>query len=81
MYYYVYLIRSIASPAKIYAGYTENLQERLETHNLGGSIYTQHDRPWELVMFFCFTDKAKAASFEKYLKSHAGRAFAAKRFY
>ncbi|MDX2095626.1 MAG: GIY-YIG nuclease family protein, partial [Alphaproteobacteria bacterium] len=35
--------------------------------------------PWELVWYCAFPDKYKALEFEKYLKSHSGRAFANKR--
>jgi putative endonuclease len=79
--HYVYLIRSISSPDKTYVGNTENLIQRLETHNSGGSKYTCNDRPWELVMFLGFADKLKATAFEKYLKSGSGSAFAKKRLW
>ena len=79
--FYVYLIKSLKFPDQKYIGYTDNLKERLETHNSGGSIYTRAYRPWKLVMFFGFAEKLKATAFEKYLKSGAGRAFAKKRFW
>ncbi len=79
--HYVYLIRSICSAEKTYVGNTTNLKQRLETHNSGGSKYTQHDRPWELVMFLGFKDVLKATAFEKYLKSGSGSAFAKKRLW
>jgi len=79
--HYVYLIRSISSPDKTYVGNTENLKQRLETHNSGGSKYTCNDKPWELVMFLGFKDKLKATAFEKYLKSGSGSAFAKKRLW
>ena len=79
--FYVYLIKSISFPNQKYIGHTDNLKERLETHNSGGSIHTKQYRPWELIMFLGFKDKLKATAFEKYLKSGAGRAFAKKRFW
>ncbi len=79
--FYVYLIKSISFPDQKYIGHTDNLRERLETHNSGGSIHTEKYRPWRLIMVFGFEDKLKATSFEKYLKSGAGRAFASKRFW
>jgi|DEB19_MinimDraft_3_1074340.scaffolds.fasta_scaffold178347_1 putative endonuclease len=66
--FYVYLIRSVNFPDRKYIGHTDNLQERLETHNSGGSLYTKQHRPWKLAMFFAFDDKLKAAAFEKYFK-------------
>ena len=79
--HYVYLIRSLKRSKKTYIGNTENLRQRLETHNSGGSIHTKSDRPWKMVTFMGFEDKLKATAFEKYLKSGAGRAFAKKRFW
>ena len=81
MFYYVYFIRSIKYPKTVYVGYTTNMKQRLETHNSGGSVHTKKDRPWELVLCMAFKDKQKATAFECYLKSHAGRAFAKKRFW
>ena len=81
MFYYVYLIRSFTTFGKIYVGYTTNLEERLKTHNAGDSIYTKADRPWQLVTYLVFTNKQLAMDFEKYLKSHSGRAFSEKRLY
>lgn len=79
--FYVYFIISINFPDKKYIGYTDNLKERLATHNAGGSIYTKVYRPWRLHMVMEFEEKLKATAFEKYLKSGAGRAFAKKRFW
>lgn len=79
--YYVYLIKSLKNPTKNYIGYTTNLQERLQKHNEGGSIYTSSDRPWKLVMHLCFEDEKRAIEFEKYLKSGSGNAFAKKRLW
>lgn len=78
--YYVYLIKSIESPDRIYAGYTTDLKQRLETHNSGGSICTANYRPWKLVLYLGFEDKSKAKAFEHYLKTSAGKAFAKKHF-
>jgi predicted GIY-YIG superfamily endonuclease len=80
MYYYVYLIRSVKYPQTTYVGYTTNLRERLKIHNSGGSIYTNKDKPWELVVCTLFKDIDIAKQFEKYLKSQSGRAFIKKRF-
>ncbi len=81
MFYYVYLIKSISCPDKVYVGYTTNFKQRLETHNSGGSIHTKKDRPWELVVCMAFKDMKCAKQFEKYLKSQSGRAFTRKRFW
>ena len=79
--FYVYLIKSLNFPDQKYIGCTDNLSERLKTHNSGGSIHTRPYRPWKLVMFLGFEHKQSAYEFEKYLKSGSGRAFASKRFW
>jgi len=79
--YYVYLIQSQKYPEQTYIGHTNDLMQRLETHNSGGSIHTKLYRPWKLVMFLAFETQEKAVEFEKYMKSGAGRAFAKKHFW
>lgn len=79
--YYVYLIRSIKNPAKTYIGFTNNIEERLQKHNKGASIYTSDFRPWKLISFISFDEESKALSFEKYIKSGSGYAFAKKRLW
>ena len=79
--YHAYLIKSINYPDQKYIGHTDNLRERLKTHNSGRSIHTKTYRPWKLIMFLTFQTKDNAIKFERYLKSGAGRAFAKKRFW
>lgn len=79
--YFVYLIQSIKNTEKIYTGYTINIQQHLDQHDFGASIYKSDHRPWKLVTYICFDDEAKALSFEKYLKVGSGHAFAVKRFW
>lgn len=79
--YYVYLLRSLKDPLKKYIGYTTNLKQRLETHNSGGSVYTEQYRPWKLITYVAFDSQEKAIAFEKYIKVGSGAAFAKKRFW
>jgi putative endonuclease len=79
--YFVYLIRSLKFPKQTYVGQTDNLQERLETHNSGGSVFTASFRPWKLVSCVGFDNKEQVLEFEQYLKSGSGRAFAKKRLW
>jgi putative endonuclease len=58
--YYVYLIKSVKFTDQKYIGHTDNLKERLETHNSGGSIYTKVYRPWKLKMFLGFETQEEA---------------------
>ena len=81
MFYYVYFLRSIKESTQTYIGYTNNLKERLQTHNSGGSPHTRKYRPWKLITFIGFDSEAKATAFEKYIKVGSGHAFAKKRFW
>jgi len=78
--YYVYLIKSINFPNQKYIGFTEDISTRLKVHNAGGSVYTAKYKPWSLHAYFAFYHKKQALNFEKYLKSHSGRAFTSKHF-
>jgi len=78
--FYVYLLRSIPNPDQTYIGFTEDLKARLTAHNYGQSPHTSKYKPLNLITYLAFNDKARAVSFEKYLKSHSGKAFANKRF-
>ena len=77
--WYVYIIRSINHPEQEYTGATEDLKQRVKDHNSSKSPHTAKFSPWELLWYCAFPDKYKALEFEKYLKSHSGRAFAKKR--
>jgi len=76
--FFVYLLQSIAEPSQRYVGFTTDVEQRLKTHNAGGSPHTSKHRPWRVVCFLAFQDHPAALAFEKYLKSGSGRAFAAK---
>lgn len=73
--WYVYIIRSIEFPDQEYVGATEDLKRRLPEHNAGKSTHTAKFKPWKLIWYCAFPDKLRALAFEKYLKSHSGRAF------
>lgn len=79
--HYVYLLRSEAFPDQTYVGYTGDLKNRLKVHNQGSSPHTSKYRPWRLVTYLAFSTKPQALEFEAYLKSHSGKAFAAKRLW
>ena len=76
---YVYIIRSRPNPDQTYVGFTGDLKSRITTHNQGGSPHTRKYLPWRLEFYCAFPDEMKARAFERYLKSHSGKAFANKR--
>ena len=79
--FYVYLLRSIPYPDKTYIGFSEKLKSRIAAHNHGQSPHTANFKPWELITYTAFKNRSKALEFEKYLKSHSGKAFANKRLW
>ena len=79
MFYYVYILHSLAFADRYYIGITEDLKVRLSRHNAKEVPHTSKYAPWTLKTYIAFSDKAQAFEFEKYLKSGSGRAFAKKR--
>ncbi|MEE8360141.1 MAG: GIY-YIG nuclease family protein [Candidatus Omnitrophota bacterium] len=77
--YYVYIARSKKKPKIFYAGYTSNIQKRIERHNSGWSVYSKRYAPWYIETYICFAEKRLALQFENYLKSASGKAFLTKR--
>ena len=76
---YVYILQSDIDPDRFYVGSTHDLHRRLQEHNAGRSIHTNKYKPWHIKTYLVFDDEAKADSFEAYLKTGSGRAFARKR--
>ena len=79
--HYVYLIEDVSTQSHRYVGLTTDLKRRMRDHNSGNSAHTAKYRPWRLVTYIAFSDQAKAESFELYLKSGSGHAFAKKRLW
>ena len=80
-YYYVYILQSKAFTDRFYTGFTEDIEKRLKDHNTGKNPHTAKYKPWDLITYHAFKDQSKALSFEIYLKSHSGKAFASKRLW
>jgi predicted GIY-YIG superfamily endonuclease len=79
-FYYVYILQSVRDPARHYTGLTQDLDDRLHRHNAGEVPHTARWAPWQIRTAVAFRDRDRAASFEKYLKSHSGRVFSARHF-
>ena len=79
--WYVYLLRSEDADSQRYVGMTGDLRRRLAEHNAGKSAHTSKFAPWRIETYLAFSDKNKAAAFERYLKSGSGHAFANKRLW
>jgi putative endonuclease len=78
---YVYLLQSESVIDQRYVGATSDLKRRLADHNAGKSPHTSKYAPWKLVAYVAFSDEQKAETFERYLKSGSGHAFARKRLW
>ncbi len=79
-FHYVYILVSEAEETRHYTGLTQDLEARLLAHNSGQVPHTSKFRPWRIENAFAFRAREKAAAFERYLKTHSGRAFARKHF-
>ncbi|TPN39253.1 MULTISPECIES: GIY-YIG nuclease family protein [unclassified Mesorhizobium] len=79
--WYVYLLESMAVGGERYIGVTADLKRRVAEHNAGKSSHTSKFLPWRVVTYVAFSNQAKAVSFERYLKSGSGHAFANKRLW
>ena len=77
-FHYVYIIESKSHSDRYYIGFTEDLQDRLKHHNSGAVPSTRPFRPWAYRTCTAFTDRNRALDFERYLKTHSGRAFLSK---
>lgn len=79
--YYVYLVETVSDQCQHYVGFSTDLRQRLVDHNAGKLHTTAKHRPWRLVTYVAFSTKRQALTFEKYLKSGSGYAFARKRLW
>ena len=79
-FHYVYMLQSLSQPHRFYVGQAQDLAARLAEHNAGRVDYTARFAPWQIETAVAFRNKDKALAFERYLKSHSGRAFASRRF-
>ena len=77
--FYVYILRSVNHHNQTYIGYSSDLKQRLQYHNSGKCKHTSKFIPWNIEFYCAFKVKSKALNFEKYLKSHSGKAFTNKR--
>ncbi len=73
MNYFVYILKSISRPDKIYIGYTDDLEKRLSRHNKGMVRSTKYFVPWKIVYFEKYIAKAGAIKREKQLKKWKSR--------
>ena len=72
--YFVYIIQSLKD-CSYYIGSTQDLDERLDRHNQGRTVYTKGKRPWELVYSEEVTNRSSAVRREAEIKQHKRKTF------
>jgi putative endonuclease len=71
--YFVYILFSIPS-GKTYVGFTNNVERRLQEHNVTESSgFTLRYRPWTLIRKEEYATKQEAMAREQFLKTGRGR--------
>jgi putative endonuclease len=76
--HYVYILQSEIDKGRFYTGLTDDLRKRLRNHNVGRVVHSRKWKPWRLKNYTAFSERLRAAEFERYLKSASGRAFVRK---
>ena len=71
-FYYVYILRNLTKNF-VYIGYSEDLKQRLISHNKGENKSTKPYIPLELIHYEAYKNIKDAKRRELYLKSNKGR--------
>lgn len=69
---FVYILYS-EFHTRFYVGMTDNIENRLNSHNPGFVKSTKPYLPWKIVYYESFPNRTEARIREKYLKSAVGR--------
>lgn len=72
--YYVYVLRS-ERDGRLYIGFTNNLEKRLELHNSAKVESTKHRAPFNLIYYEANLCKDDAVRRERYLKTTYGHRY------
>jgi putative endonuclease len=73
--FFTYILKSLKNN-KRYVGYTsKELFVRLKEHNSGCNNWTRQNKPFILIYYEQFNNKAEAIKREKFLKSGQGRKY------
>ena len=70
---FVYILKSVSKPDKIYIGSSGNLDNRLADHNRGNTKSTKYFIPWRIVYFEEYATKKEANIREIQLKKWKNR--------
>ena len=72
--YFVYVLQS-ERDGSYYVGHTADLEERIQRHNEGRSLYTKGRVPWELLYQEKFGLRSDASKREREIKGKKDRAY------
>jgi putative endonuclease len=72
--FYEYVLHSVADHG-LYIGYSTDLKKRLSEHKQRRVCRNEIPRPWKLIYYEAYLNRADALGREKYLKSGSGRRF------
>ena len=72
--YFVYILQS-ERDGSFYVGHTADLEERINRHNQGRSLYTRGRLPWRLIYQEVFDSRSDAMKREQEIKSKKDRAY------
>lgn len=72
--YTVYVLKS-EKDSKLYYGFTENIQKRLQEHNSGNVVSTRARKPFSLMYTENVDTIQQARKKERYFKSGFGRKY------
>ena len=70
----VYILYS-HSLKKFYTGFTSNIEQRIEFHNLGMNNFTSKGVPWVIIHTFCIDTKIEAIALEKTIKKNGAKRY------
>lgn len=71
-FYYIYILRNSLKNF-IYIGYSEDLKQRVISHNKGENKSTKAYLPLELIHYEAYKNKSDAKRREEYLKTNRGK--------
>ena len=72
--FYVYILQS-QKDGSYYVGSTQDLEERIQRHNQGRSLYTKGRGPWELIYQEKHLDRSLAVRRENEIKSRKKKSY------
>ncbi len=65
---YVYILKSLHQPEKLYIGFTADLHQRIAYHNSGRCAHTSKFMPWQIVYTENFDTERDALKRERQIK-------------